>query len=352
MIYCFDIDGTLCTNTDGRYDQAQPYPEVVACVNALYNAGHQIILYTARGSTTGIDWRNRTEEQLLRWGVKYQQLIMGKPTADVYIDDKATNVRDWLAEKIPVSPGSPPTNQESDNQSVLASSTYLDVTYSPARVPYGEYPYLLAKWLLDHVCEHPGRLLDLGCGRGEHMAVFAQLGFDVAGVDVSPRAPELAKGFRVEVANLEHDPLPFPPNSFDFVFSKSVIEHMQHPERLILRGLEALRPGGTAIIMTPSWAHTYWGPFYIDHTHVTPFTAPSLSNALTITGFESVKVSHFYQLPFLWRYPFLKPIVWAAAALPLSYRPYQPARWPDALNKVIRFSKEVMLLGVGKKPDR
>ena len=352
MIYCFDIDGTLCSNTNGEYEIVEPYPDVIARVNALYDAGHRIILYTARGSTTGIDWRELTENQLRSWGVKYHQLFLGKPTADVYVDDKAINVTDWLAEAMPASADSPIADRRSNEQSVLASSTYLDVTYLPTRVPYGQYPYLLAQWLHEHVYKKPGHLLDLGCGRGEHLAVFARLGFDVAGIDISPRAPELAEGFHVEIADLERDPLPFPPNSSDFVFSKSVIEHMRHPECLLSKGLEALRPGGTAVIMTPSWAHTYWGPFYIDHTHVTPFTAPSLAEALTIAGFESVTVSHFYQLPFLWRYPFLKPVVWIVAALPLPYRPYQFAPWPDRLNKVIRFSKEVMLLGVGKKPSR
>ena len=215
----------------------------------------------------------------------------------------------------------------------------------------GEYPYLLARWLLENVYKKDGRLLDLGCGRGEHLAAFARLGFDVAGVDVSPRAAEHDKGDRVKVADLERDPLPFPPNSFDFVFSKSVIEHMRHPICLLSKALEALGPGGTAVIMTPSWAHTYWGPFFIDHTHVTPFTAPSLADALTIAGFESVRVSHFYQLPFVWRYPYLMPIVRLIAALPLPYRPYLSAPWPDGLNKIVRFSKEVMLLGIGKKSE-
>lgn len=352
MIYCFDIDGTLCTNTDGEYERAEPHPEVIAKVNTLYDAGHRIVLYTARGSTTEIDWSKLTENQLHSWGVKYHQLVMGKPTAGLYVDDKAMNVKDWLAETMRANPDSSTVCRKSGEQSVLANSTYLDVTYSLTRVPYGEYPYLLGQWLLENVYQEPGRLLDLGCGRGEHMAIFAQLGFEVAGIDISPRAPELAKSFHVEVADLERDPLPFPPNSFDFVFSKSVIEHMRHPESLLLGAFEALRPGGTAVIMTPSWAHTYWGPFYIDYTHVTPFTAPSLADVLTFTGFESVKVSHFYQLPFLWRYPFLKPVVWVIAALPLPYRPYQSALWPDSLNKVIRFSKEVMLLGVGKKPSR
>lgn len=113
---------------------------------------------------------------------------------------------------------------------------------------------------------------------------------------------------------------------------------MRQPFHLMSKALEVLRPGGTAIIITPSWAHTHWGPFYIDHTHVTPFTASSLADAQTIAGFEGVKVSYFYQLPFLWRYPFLKPAVRALATLPLPYRPYQSAPWPDNFNKLIRFS--------------
>lgn len=95
MIYCFDIDGTLCTNTEGDYANAQPFFEVIERVNRLYDEGHSVLLYTARGSTTGIDWRELTEEQLQVWGVRYHRLYLGKPTADVYIDDKAINLADW-----------------------------------------------------------------------------------------------------------------------------------------------------------------------------------------------------------------------------------------------------------------
>ena len=96
MIYCFDIDGTLCTNTEGTYEDARPIPEVIARVNALHAAGHRILLQTARGATTGIDWRAKTEEQLARWGGRYHGLYFGKPTADLYVDDKAVNVKEWL----------------------------------------------------------------------------------------------------------------------------------------------------------------------------------------------------------------------------------------------------------------
>ncbi|MFH0959753.1 MAG: hypothetical protein V1897_13735 [Pseudomonadota bacterium] len=95
MIYCFDIDGTLCTKTDGAYGDAKPFPERIAVVNSLYEAGHTIKLFTARGSTTGINWRDVTERQLNEWSIRYHELIMGKPEADIFIDDKAFNADQW-----------------------------------------------------------------------------------------------------------------------------------------------------------------------------------------------------------------------------------------------------------------
>lgn len=95
MIYCFDIDGTLCTKTEGDYMLATPFHDRIAIVNALHAAGHVIKLFTARGTTTGIDWRTVTEAQLRSWNVCYHELIMGKPEADVFIDDKAFHADHW-----------------------------------------------------------------------------------------------------------------------------------------------------------------------------------------------------------------------------------------------------------------
>lgn len=45
-----------------------------------------------------MNWRKITEKQLLRWGVKYHELILNKPSADIYIDDRCRN-DDFLGEK-------------------------------------------------------------------------------------------------------------------------------------------------------------------------------------------------------------------------------------------------------------
>jgi hypothetical protein len=96
VIYCVDIDGTLCSQRNGDYENAQPWPARIAVVNKLFNEGHRIILYTARGSGTGIDWRDVTEAQLRAWSVSHHELWFGKPPADYYIDDRAVTADLWF----------------------------------------------------------------------------------------------------------------------------------------------------------------------------------------------------------------------------------------------------------------
>ena len=93
MIYIFDIDGTLCSLVkNAEYSKAQPLKERIKKVNDLYNEGHYIKLYTARGSTTGINWEETTKKQLEKWDLKYHELLMNcKPHGDLFVDDKAIN---------------------------------------------------------------------------------------------------------------------------------------------------------------------------------------------------------------------------------------------------------------------
>ena len=93
--YCFDIDGVICTNTNGSYKDAVPNKEVIDRINKLHENGHKVILYTARGTTTGIDWKDMTVRQMWDWGLNYDELVMGKPEADIFVDDKSVAVKDW-----------------------------------------------------------------------------------------------------------------------------------------------------------------------------------------------------------------------------------------------------------------
>tara|TARA_Y100000310_G_scaffold163309_1_gene163156 strand:- start:7332 stop:8045 length:714 start_codon:yes stop_codon:yes gene_type:complete len=96
MIYCFDIDGTITHTEKNYYKKTTPDMRMIEKINHLYDMGHEIIFFTARGATSGIDWTEVTKSQLKEWGVRYHQLVMNqKPHFDLLIDDKCINVEEW-----------------------------------------------------------------------------------------------------------------------------------------------------------------------------------------------------------------------------------------------------------------
>lgn len=96
MIYCFDLDKTICYSSR-FYDSAKPIKKRIKKINSLYDNGDYIIIETARGSVSGINYEDITKKQLQEWGLKYHQLRVGvKIYADYYIDDKAVNAKDFF----------------------------------------------------------------------------------------------------------------------------------------------------------------------------------------------------------------------------------------------------------------
>ena len=103
--YVIDIDGTICDWQAGRdYTLAEPFPERIKEINKLYTKGNTIKYFTARGmgrfggrSDKAIEaFYAITESQLDRWGCKYHQLILGKPSGDCYIDDKGVDANEFF----------------------------------------------------------------------------------------------------------------------------------------------------------------------------------------------------------------------------------------------------------------
>ena len=84
-----DIDHTICDNQNSDYHSSVPYYHRIAQINRLFDEGHTIIYWTARGGSSGIDWTELTHQQLDAWGCKGNELIMNKPSYDVWVDDKA-----------------------------------------------------------------------------------------------------------------------------------------------------------------------------------------------------------------------------------------------------------------------
>tara|TARA_R110000824_G_scaffold332637_1_gene519231 strand:+ start:16127 stop:16438 length:312 start_codon:yes stop_codon:yes gene_type:complete len=96
-----DIDETICFYEGERhYPDAQPSTQNISKINKLYDQGHEITYWTARGSVTGIDWHAQTAEQLHSWGCKYTNLSVGeKPDYDLLICDKAVNSNTFFTEE-------------------------------------------------------------------------------------------------------------------------------------------------------------------------------------------------------------------------------------------------------------
>jgi CMP-N-acetylneuraminic acid synthetase len=95
--FVFDIDGVVATLVPSLdYALAKPNLEMIRAINFLHGQGHRIVLFTARGSKTGQDWKDLTRRQMANWGVEHDELLFGKPAADYYVDDKALHVLDAL----------------------------------------------------------------------------------------------------------------------------------------------------------------------------------------------------------------------------------------------------------------
>lgn len=107
MQYVIDIDGTICENGDCsscKYEGSSPHLDRIDKINQLYDDGHIIKYFTSRGMGRYNDNGDKAKEkfyaftkmQLDLWGCKYHELILGKPSGDIYIDDKGINANDFF----------------------------------------------------------------------------------------------------------------------------------------------------------------------------------------------------------------------------------------------------------------
>lgn len=212
---------------------------------------------------------------------------------------------------------------------------YLEVAYQEIEKPFGQYPLQLAKYLIKRYEMVEGmRVLDNGCGRGEFLHAFSAYGMEAFGTDCS----DYCSG--TNVVDLNKDILPFPDNYFDVIFSKSVIEHINNTEHYMNEMYRVLKEGGLLILLVPDWETQYF-IFYQDPTHVHPYTQKSVERLLNMYEFKEIKSEKFVQLPSVWNSKFLywcSRIVKIAGPVKKIYK-----------NKFIRFSRELMILGTGRK---
>jgi len=88
-----DIDNTICITNKENYINASPLIDNINIINELFNKGHEITYWTARGSGTGINWESLTISQLHKWNCLYHNILFHKPIYDIFIDDKAIDIK-------------------------------------------------------------------------------------------------------------------------------------------------------------------------------------------------------------------------------------------------------------------
>eukprot|EP00959_Pyramimonas_sp_CCMP1952_P026624 558510-Pyramimonas_sp.AAC.1 len=116
--WCFDLDNTLVTHPTvvGDYSTCKPIPHMIKVLNELYDAGHHIIIHTARrmrthsGNVPAViaDIGQVTMAQLKDYGIPYHEMCFGKPYAHFYVDDLAVDPL-WTNQNVAKQTGYHPT---------------------------------------------------------------------------------------------------------------------------------------------------------------------------------------------------------------------------------------------------
>lgn len=97
-----------------------------------------------------------------------------------------------------------------------------------------------------------GRLLDVGCGNGEFLLSMSKLGWEVKGIEPDMVSASLARKAGLEVYQGFVESTPLEPDSFDAITLNHVIEHLSHPVETLKKLIDALRPGGLLVSISPN----------------------------------------------------------------------------------------------------
>lgn len=99
------------------------------------------------------------------------------------------------------------------------------------------------------------RILDMGAGEGSRLNKLIRRGQEGWGIDISPKAIEIAKkkypGLNFRIGNLSK--LPYRKESFDLVYSAFVFEHLDNPKKAVMEGMRVLKKNGNFLIVAPNF---------------------------------------------------------------------------------------------------
>jgi SAM-dependent methyltransferase len=145
----------------------------------------------------------------------------------------------------------------------------------------------------------PGRLLDIGCGRGDFILYCRRHGWLVVGIE-QRQSPVMALKQSLDLEVREPEQLAtLPGESFDVVTIWHVLEHLSDPGEALAQVRRVLKPAGTAVIEVPNfggWQSRIGGPvwFHLDvPRHLTHFEQPTLARLLADQGLQPVRWQTF-----------------------------------------------------------
>ncbi len=175
-----------------------------------------------------------------------------------------------------------------------------------------------------------GQHLDVGAGHGRLIELFvSRFQTQSWACDYTDQLMK-RPGQKVEVANLNHEPLPYPDARFDLLTATEVIEHLEHYRETLREFFRVLQPGGLCILTTPNVLNlnsrlrylwfgfaNLFGPLPVRHSalystggHINPVSYFYVAHALLDAGFDEVSVTvDKYQRSSLGKAVFLWPLI-------------------------------------------
>lgn len=146
----------------------------------------------------------------------------------------------------------------------------------------------------------PGRLLDIGCGKGRFLSAARDAGWEVLGVEFAPASAQAARAtYQIEVTVGDFLELPLD-GGFDALTMWHVLEHLPDPFAAVARAAELLRPGGRLVVSVPNIESLQarlggerW--FHLDlPRHLLHFSPRSLGTLVERTGLRVERIGHLY----------------------------------------------------------
>lgn len=140
-----------------------------------------------------------------------------------------------------------------------------------------------------------GPILDVGCATGNFIATHPEI---IEGLEIDEDSLKICaqRHLRVKKADANRDLDDLPPDHYQGVYAKQVIEHLDSPLDFLYQIKRILKPGGRAVILTPNCPYAVdKGIFWLDKTHQHPLTRENLLSLASEAGFSEIVITEDFR---------------------------------------------------------